>query len=295
MTTTVGPRQAQLQASIPADELLHSANSGMIIHRRGQLDYEFAAEGRSFSVDLLSYVNQAQAGVATTFCYEEVFGTRERLNWFIHMKTPNDYQKLLEMVDHDREFQSISDVDRLPEKGHGNWDKMFLYGSLGDRILVPQHGIADDDHDDDHPLETFVPPAACQLTQPPELQLNSANAGAIVLRNADLRYEFRKEGRIFAFDWQNFVNERLAGQVTALLYEQTWGQQDRIHHLIHLRSLDDYQALAELDRSDEMAEKIYAKQRVHESKGGGTWDRVFVPASIRDTLLIPHAPSNSSK
>jgi hypothetical protein len=34
------------QTSIPIEDLLHSANAGMIIHRTGQLEYAFSAEGR---------------------------------------------------------------------------------------------------------------------------------------------------------------------------------------------------------------------------------------------------------
>ena len=65
---------AQQQASVPLDRLMHSGNSGLIVHRSGQLLYDFAAEGRNFSVDLLSYLNDSQAGVISTYLYEEVFG-----------------------------------------------------------------------------------------------------------------------------------------------------------------------------------------------------------------------------
>jgi hypothetical protein len=287
---------AQDQTSLAPEKLLHSGNAGMIIYRVGQLKYEFAKEGRGFSVDLLDYVNEAQVGVATTFCYEEMFGTKDRLHWFIHMRSPDEYQKLLEMVDHDSDFQDISAIDRLPEKGHGNWERMFVYGSMRERILVPQHGLThshdEDDHGDDH--GSFVPPARNQTLQPFDTQFNSANAGAIVLRTADIKYEYRKEGRLFAFDWQEYVNRALGGQLTVLLYEQTFGQQDQIHWLIHLRDLSDYQALVELDRSKQMEERIYDKQRVHDSKGGGNWEGLFVPTSIHDTLLIPQRPSAKS-
>jgi hypothetical protein len=284
---------AQDQTTVKPEKVLHSGNSGMIIHRMGQFKYEFAQEGRGFSVDLLKYVNENQVGVATTFCYEEVFGVRDRIHWFIHLRNPNEYRKLVEMVDHDEKFQDISIVDRLPEKGHGNWEKIFIESSMNERILVPQHGLLQshdsDDHDDD--AEYFASPARNQTIQPFDIQLNSANAGAIILRTMTVKYEFREEGRLFAFDWQEYVNRELKGTATALLYEENFGQQDRIYTLIHLRSLEDYKTLANLDRSPEMNTEIYQKQRVHESKGGGTWEGLFVPASIRDTLLVPQAPS----
>lgn len=287
-------RTAQEQTALPPEKLLHSGNAGLIIYRVGQLHYEFAKEGRGFSVDLLNYLNEHQAGVATTFCYEEMFGVKDRMNWFIHMRSPNEYRKLLEMVDHDEKFQDISIVDRLPEKGHGNWERIFVEGSLHERILVPQHGLNqnhdEDDHDDED-AENFVPPARNQTVQPFDEQFNSANAGAIVVRSAHVKYEYRNEGRLFAFDWQEYVNREMRGAATVLLYEETWGRQDRIYWLIHLRELGDYQTLTEIDRGPDMDRQIFAKPRVHESKGGGSWDKLFVPNSIQDRLLLPAAPS----
>jgi hypothetical protein len=289
--------QAQQQTGLAPEQLLHSGNAGMIIYRVGQLEYEYAREGRAYSVDLLKYVNDNQVGVATTFAYEEVFGVRDRMHWLIHMRSPNEYGKLLEMVDHDEKFQDISVVDRLPEKGHGNWEKMFTPRSFAERILVPQHGLHlrhDEAEGDAAEAENFAPSARHQSTQPFDLQLNSANAGAMVLREADVKYEYRKEGRLFGFDWQEYVNRELAGRVTILLYEETFGRQDHIYWLIHLRGLDDWQALADLERTDGIQKEIYAKPRLHESKGGGTWEQLFVSTSIRDTLMLPHRTSDAA-
>lgn len=292
-TTAAATPRAQDQTSLAPEKLLHSGNSGMVIYRVGQLNYEFAREGRGFSVDLLGYLNDKQQGVATTFCYEEVFGVKDRLHWLIHMRSPNEYQKLLEMVDHDEEFQDISVVDRLPEKGHGNWEKIFAESSMHERILCPQHGLQHhhDEPQDPQEAANFVTSARHQTEQPFGTQLNSANAGAVVVRTATVKYEFRKEGRLYAFDWQEHVNRELAGDVTVLLFEETFGRQDRIYSLIHLRDLDAYGALADLDRSPSTDERIHRKQRVHESKGGGTWERLFVPSTIHDTLLLPQRPS----
>ena len=287
------------QTSLKPDQALHSGNAGLIIYRVGQLEYEFAEEGRGYSVDLLRYLNDNQVGVATTFAYEEVFGVRDRMHWLIHMRSPNEYSKLLHMVDHDQDFQDISIVDRLPEKGHGNWERMFVRGSLQERILAPQHGLhlnhddEDEEFEDEGEAQNFVTSARHQTSQPFDVQINSATAGAIVMRTADVKYEYRKEGRLFGFDWQEYVNRELAGRATVLLYEETFGVQDHIYWLIHLRDLDDYKALAELDRSAAMREQIFAKQRLHETKGGGTWEQLFVPTSIRDTLLLPHGASGA--
>ncbi|SHG23412.1 hypothetical protein SAMN05443575_1759 [Jatrophihabitans endophyticus] len=281
---------AHMQTSLTPDKLINSANAGLIIHRVGQFKYEFSDEGHGFSVDLLNYINENQLGTATTFCYEETFGVRDRVHWLIHMRSADAYKKLLHMVDHDEKFQDISIRDRLPEKGHGNWEKIFIESSMQERILVPQHGV-NQHHDDDDDPDLFAPPAYNQTMQPRDEQLHSGNAGAIVMRAGNVKYEFREEGRIFWWDWQEHVNLALPGRVTSFLYEETWGRQDRVHCLIHLRDLEDYKAVLELERDPAFREEVYAKQRVHESKGGGTWEQLFVDGTIDDTLLVPRMPS----
>lgn len=269
---------------------LNSGSSGLLLHRKGQLNYGFAREGRKFSRDMVGYMNDKVGGTITTFFYDEVFGVRDRVHWLVHLKAPNDYSQLLDMVDDDEEFRDISLLDRLPEKGHGNWERMFVEGSMVEQVLVPQHGLHyhHEGTDPDAERGNYVPAARNQTVQPFGLQLDSANAGAIVLRTVDVAYRYREEGRLFAFDWQEAVNRALVGQVTSLLFEQNFGRQDRIHWLIHLRDLADYRLLGEFDES-EGAGAVYRKQRVHESKGGGTWDQLFLPATMHDTVLVPRA------
>lgn len=277
---------AQSQVSVPADELLHSANSGLIIHRVGQVNYDFGTEARTFARDLQDHNNRALHPYLTAFIYEEVLGVEDRLHWLIHMRNPNDYGKLLEMVEHDRSFQDISLADRLPERGGGNWDKMFAQGSFRETVIVPQHGLTHADDDADL-SGLFAAPAMYQAAQPPEQMLHSGNAGAIVHRTAEVRYELRKEGRAFAFEWQDLVNRKLSGDATIFLYEETWGTQDRIHWLIHLRTLENWHQITDLAAQDDDMRKLLAADVVPAGKGGGTWGRMFVEGSIRSTVLVP--------
>jgi Family of unknown function (DUF6039) len=265
---------------------LNSGSCGLLLHRVGQFNYGFAREGRQYSRDLVGYMNGKVGGTISTFFYDEVFGVRDRVHWLVHLKAPNDYRALLRMVDDDDEFRDISLVDRLPEKGHGNWERMFVEGSMVEQVLLPQHGLHYH-HEDAIDPALYVPAARNQTSQSLDTQLNSANAGAVVLRTADVTYKFREEGRLFAFDWQEAVNVAFPGRVTSLLFEQNFGRQDRIHWLIHLRGLEDYQLLREFDESEDTMSSIFAKQRIHESKGGGTWDELFVPASIHDVVMVP--------
>lgn len=147
------------QVAEPPEQLLHTGNSGLIIHRVGQLTYEFRTEGRSFARDLQFFTNKALHPNATTFVYEELFGTQDRLHWLIHMRAPNDYGQLLEMVDHNTEFQEVATNDRLTEQGGGNWERMFVQGSFQEKVIVPQHGLTHAGHDEDLGGLFAVPPA----------------------------------------------------------------------------------------------------------------------------------------
>lgn len=272
MTETAVPATAPAAAA----DALHSANAGFVVHRTGQLEYGFAREGRDFAAELVGYLNRAQAGTISTFLFEEAFGARDRLHWLVHMRSPHDYQRLLDMVDHDRAYQDISELDRLPHKGGGNWERMFLPGTFSERVLCPQHGFAHPPEGAVDPARLFAEPACWQTSQPPELQLTTATAGAVVLRTGDARYDVRAQARTFAVDWLEEVNAALAGDVTVLLFEEIFGRQDRLHWLIHLRSLECWARLADVPPSD----------------AGG---RLFVPGSVRDTLLVPAGDDHRSE
>ncbi|SCE73351.1 hypothetical protein GA0070562_2103 [Micromonospora tulbaghiae] len=278
---------AQHQTTTAPDEILHSGNAGLIIHRVGQVAYEFRDEAREFARSLQQHNNQVLHPYATAFVYEEVFGRQERLHWLIHMRAPNDYGRLLEMVEHDSDFKEIAQGDRLTDRGGGNWERMFGEATFQETVIVPQHGLTHADEDDD--LDgLFAAPAHHQTDQPADRMLHSANACAIVHRRAQVKYEMRKEGRQFAYEWQEHINRALAGEATIFLYEETWGRQDRIHWLIHLRTLDAYRHLMRLAETDDDFRALLDKQFVAPHKGGGTWGRMFVEGSINDTVLVPH-------
>ena len=283
-----GSLTAQPDQALAPVTAMHSANSGFTVHRAGQLEYGFAAEGRKFSVDLVGYLNNAQGGVVSTYLFTELFGTRDRLHWLLHMRSPHDYQRLLQMVDHDRDYQDISTLDRLPTKGGGNWERMFMPGTFQERILCPQHGFGHPPEGAVDRSEVFTEPAQYQTTQPADIQLTTATAGVVVIRTGKARYDLRDQARYFGVDWSEYVNTALLGHVTAFLYEEIFGRQDTLHWLIHLRSLDDYASLEGLDRTDPGYRDLLDRKRVPDSKGGGNWGNLFVPGSLHDTVLVPY-------
>jgi hypothetical protein len=132
---------AQHQTSVPVAETLNSSTAGIVIHRRGQLKYEFRAEGRQFARAVAETINTHQKGIASVFLYEEAFGRSDRLHWLIHLKDLAAYYSLIDM----RAFMTpeVSEVYTRqwisPEKGGGDWSRMFIDATLEDMALTPQH------------------------------------------------------------------------------------------------------------------------------------------------------------
>lgn len=276
------------QTSVPMDELLNSAGAGFLIHRVGQLRNEFREEGLSFSADLVDLINKAQVGYVSIFAFEELFGTRNRLHWLLHLKQPNDYQRMLDMVDHSKKWEEVSTGDRLPTKGGGNWERMFVEGSMSETIICPQHGLSHHEGaEEDEPLDTFQPPAQYQSRLAPDKLLHSVNSALTVHRRLQVRYAMREEARKFWFDWAGHVSEAMAGRATAFLYEEMWGQQDRLHLLIHLSSMDAYHELMALDETDPELRRLLTSPAVGPAKGGGNWHETVLDGSMTDTLWAP--------
>ncbi|WP_415949111.1 DUF6039 family protein [Streptomyces sp. KLOTTS4A1] len=285
-------RPARHQTSVPEEQLLNSADAGILIHRVGQLKYEFREEGLDFSSELVELINSKQAGYISIFHFEELFGTHNRLHWLLHLKRPDDYARMLDMVDHSDTWRDVSQRNRLPRKGGGNWERMFVEGSMSETIICPQHGLSahdeHDEHDDhDHSGDTFQPAAFHQTTLPAERLLNSVNSALTVHRTFRVPYALREEARVFAFEWCGYVNKALEGELTAFLYEEMWGQQDTLHLLLHAASLDVYHRLLELERGDQGLRALRASQRLPESAGGAVWHNTLIEGSQRDTLWVP--------
>jgi len=281
MAPTVTTETGSIRACV-----LNSANAGFIVYRTGQLEYDFVAEGIKFSADLVNYMNQAQGDTISTYLFTEAFGARHRLHWLVHLKSPHDYQRLLKMVDTDQAYQDISTKDRLPARGGGNWERMFVPGTFSERVLCPQHGFGKPPEGAYDPRTMFAVPARYQTTQPEDTQLSSATAGAIVVRTGKARYEVREECRQFAVAWAEYVNRALPGIVTAFLFEEIFGRQDTLHLMIHLRSLDDYARLSGLADEDPGYRDFLGRSWVAGRAGDGTWGNLYVPGSLQDTVLL---------
>src|SRR5205823_11608081 len=135
----------------------------------------------------------------------------------------------------------------------------------------------------------IVPPARHQAELPPDELLHSGNAGVVVQKVGQLRSEYRNEGRMFAREMAKHVNGRQRGNASAFVYEETFGVEDRVHFLIHLRSLDTYYAMVEMGDQDRAYRASVSQERVQTEGGAGAWDRLFVDGSLRSIVLLPRS------
>ncbi|MFB6892907.1 DUF6039 family protein [Kitasatospora sp. NPDC056327] len=277
-------RPAHLQSSVPLEQTLNTANAGFIVHRSGLITYEHRAEGLQFASELVELINPGDVGHVSVFLYEELFGTYNRLHWILHLKQPNDYARLLDKVDHDKKWREVTDLDRLPTKGGGGWERIFVEGSISETIICPQHGVGHGDHGAG---DTFQPAARFQTRLPAEQLLHSANSALTLHRVVQARYAVRDEARAFLYAWGNAVNDALPGEATAFLFEEMWGRQDRLHTMIHLGSMDAYAKLDGLAAHDPQMRDLLSRQWIPGFKGGGTWEQLFVDGTMTETLLAP--------
>jgi hypothetical protein len=289
---------AQYQTSVSPDKINHSANSGVIVERIGQLRAEFRSEGRQFARELSEYINTNYSDIISVFVYEETFGIKDRLHWLLHIKSFDAYESLIEMGTKDFGWRDIIIRERVPaERGGGAWDRLFLDGGLQEHVLIPSStgsmGTSDStpdtvDRDEEGRWRFAVPTAAAQTSLPPSQILHSANCGILMHRVGELKYEYRAEGRVFARAMCEAWNTSLAGHATVFLYEEAFGKSDRIHYFIHLKTLSSYYHLMGLRAaaSDALRE-VFTRQWIAQEKGGGGWEKMFVQGSLADTALTP--------
>ncbi|SDD61756.1 DUF6039 family protein [Actinokineospora iranica] len=127
------------QTTVPADQLTHSANAGVIIHRSAVTKYAFRAEARMFARQITEDINTRLPGVVSSFLYEEAFGGADHMHWLIHMESLSAYYDLIDM------HQRMDDATRgiylneiiSPEKGGGTWNRIFVEGSMVDVAFSP--------------------------------------------------------------------------------------------------------------------------------------------------------------
>lgn len=264
-----------------------SASAGFLVHRTAQLQYPYYEEGLQFARELVGMLNTAQEGACRTTLYEESHGGAGRLHWLVGLRNPNDYKLLLNMIDHDEKWRQWAAMDRLPTRGSGTWDQIFVEGGISEQVMCPQHGVGTEHEDPADADVYFQPPAMHQSGLPLDGLLHSDNAALMVHRSAKVFYRVREEARFYLFRWAQRITQGLPGQVSVYTYEEMWGTQDRLHALLHFASPDDVAALAEFSRTDEQLGAIQAVEYAPGTDGEGLWPHMIVPGTLHDVVLDP--------
>ncbi len=275
---------ARHQTGLPATEILHSANSGVVVERVAQVRAGRYRQAHAFALDTARRINTKQVGTASMFVYEETFGTRDRLHFLLHLTALDGYYPMLRMAD-----------EAGPDEGAPTWNELFVPGSVQETVLLPQFwGMYGAKVDGNLEKQSAVyrsagavalPPARQQTSLPEDQILTSANAGIVMHRTAQMVYDFRSEARKFGREVAESINKNLPGECTVFVYEEAFGGADRLHWLMHLKDLNTYMRLLELHVRDEEVRDIYFRDRIAAEKGGGTWARMFVDGSMVDTAL----------
>jgi hypothetical protein len=289
-STTADVTSALHQTPQRPDQVLHSTNAGVVVERVAQVRSGFGARARQLSRQAAQAINREHAGAATVFVYEETFGTKDRLHWLLHLRSLDDYAAV------------ARGSDFLACHGGESWDQLFVDGSARETVMLPHRwgmfGAATEAMTKDPSMSPLAPgesrrrfvvePAQAQTSLAPELTLNSATCGILMRRVIDFTYPYRAEARVFARTAAENVNINMDGLASAFVYEEMFGSLDRIHFLIHIRSLPIMYLLMGLDaRTDPNAPRhtTYVRNWVSPEKGGGGWDKMTVQGSTRDSAL----------
>jgi Family of unknown function (DUF6039) len=282
--TIVAP--AQDQTSVPAAEILHSANCGLVVERVAQVRAGLREEAVSFVRQLADEVNTKQVGSATMLVFEETFGTKDRIHVLLHLSCLESYYELVRLGGW-----------AAPGAGTDGWNRLFAAGSVQETVLMPQfwgmYGTRVDGQLEKQSAvyrnagPVSIPPARQQTGLPDEQILHSGNAGIVMHRTGQMVYDLRSEARQFGREVAESINKNLPGECTVFVYEEAFGQADRLHWLIHVKDLTTYLSLLQLHVRDEEVRDIYFRERIAPEKGGGTWARLFIDGSMADVALTP--------
>jgi hypothetical protein len=262
---------------------LNSAASSVVIRRSAQPLPGAREEARQLLRKLADHVNSGAVGQAAALCYEEAFGTRERLHLLLHLESISSYDEVTRLAD--------------DEIGDG-WNRLFQPASVQDVVLMPQFwGMYGARVDGTKERQSTVyrssgnpvalPGARHQTDQTDDQLLHSANSGVVMHRSGQMVYDLRSEARAFGREVAESINSKLPGECSVYVYEEAFGAADRLHWLIHLKDMTTYMRLLALHVRDEEVRDIYFRQRIAAEKGGGTWARMFVEGSMADIALVP--------
>lgn len=130
-------------------------------------------------------------------------------------------------------------------------------------------------------------PASAQSPVPPEKQLHSGNAGFIIARSTQLKYEHSAEARNLFGQVITYMNQADLNGASFFFYEELFGRKDRVHWLIHWKEPNDYAISLHMVDHDEKMIDLLESDRVVDDKVGGPWGGSVVESSVQERILVP--------
>lgn len=282
---------AQSQTNLAPADTLNSTTAGVVVEVTAQLKNGYRKEALRLLRDASLHVNEVKKGKVTVLSFHEV-GTFGRLHVMLNLSSMNDYDDLRSMASIDGAFARMLGEHSVSSGAGGSWDAMFVDGSIKATVMLPQfrrmYGADDKavEFKSNQPLRG-LPPAFNQFTLPLEEIIHSANAGLMIHRSAQLKYGFRSEGRVFAREVVDSINTKGRGEATCFLYEEAFGSADRLHWLIHMKTVGSYYPLIQMHAADPEVRELYFRETLPAEKGGGNWSRMFVEGSMVDCAFAP--------
>jgi hypothetical protein len=278
------------QTSISPNEILHSGNCGVIIQRSGQVANEMRNQARECALEICEHTAKTQKGFICSFLYEETFGQQDRIHWLIHLRALGDYMRFHRLAHIDPAFGEIFMRNRAPHLPNGgDWTTLFS-GVFQERVLTPHFWGANASFSPNPTPPSDMRVARFQTTQSDAQLLHTGNSRMIIMREAQVRPQFRSESRVFARAYADYLNQHLADVATVMVYEQHFGAFDRLHWLIHLDSYEDYQYMTEFMAEDGGLRNLMQKSWVEGQSQSG-FAQLFVEGSVNEVLLCPQHPT----
>ncbi|WP_209111902.1 DUF6039 family protein [Endozoicomonas sp. G2_1] len=282
---------ATKQTSVSKEELLNSGNAGVIIMRSGQVTNLYRNEARECALEVCEHTNKTQKGFISSYIYEETYGQQDRIYWFIHLKSLSDYMRFHRLANQDPAFGEIFMRNRSHFEGeYASWINMFPEATFNETVIVP-HRWGSSGTNIPHDADSSQIIANQQVENQRSQVFHSANSRMVLMRSADVKVKHRSAARLFGRQYADYINSHCPSNVTCFMFEEHFGNVDRIHWHLNFEKYEDYEEFIEFCALDVglkalMVERIRMDGEVSTAGFGH-----FKQSSIKDLLVCPQHPT----
>lgn len=282
---------ATKQTSVAKSELMHSGNAGVIIMRSGQVTNLFRNEARECALEVCEHTNKTQKGFISSYIYEETYGQQDRIYWFIHLRSLSDYMRFHRLANVDPAFGEIFMRNRAPHmEGGATWIDMFPEATFQETVIVPHRwgasGTATPQSSD-----TNLTLAQQQTSQTESDIFHSANSRMVLTRSATAKSQHRSSARVFARAYADYVNCEFSGKATCFVYEEHFGDAERLHWHLNFEKYEDYEEFVEFSALDQGLKTLHSEKWSIDNEAAQSGLSLFEEGSLKELLVCPQHPT----